>query len=358
MIKQLKSSLAYLAAVLFVSRLGFTIYVLYSSAIFLQKYIKINRFVLLFSLFLFPFVLFKTLFDDTVIVSIETFKYYFGFVVFLIILTSVKNINNSVVLIFMLICFAVMAEYFVINTEFIPQEFYPPSFISPDGSPIHGNVVGSRRAYGIALNHTMTATILSSLFIHIYKETNFVATHSAIYRAFFIASFATAILLIGSGLGYLLLIWCAFLLFANTASKKIFYLFIFLVIFSVVFYLIDLYVDHFSRFSVKYMLFLIDFKIDQLSLLLPKDYGVFEFLFGAANQNSSYNDIGWLPFFYAYGVLGVVLYAAVFLHFAHRGNAKSLFILFVGGFHYPALFSIIGQLLFAYLLTRKPLAKL
>lgn len=350
----LRNSLIYFSAFLITIRLGFLVYPIYFILPFLQPSYKFNKLLLMYLLLAILFFAGKSFYETDVSVSIESFKYYFGFIVFMIFFYSSSNkINNNLVLLLVLLFVSIFIEYFIINYNLLPSQYWF-NVANADGALLHLQTEGQMRPYGIGKNATMTATLIVTFYVHLMTEINHKYLTDFKIKILLTLLFITSVLVVGSGLGYFLSIVAMYFVLANTKTKRIIFLFLLLLLFAVTFYIIETNLDGFSRFSLSYVEYLIEFKKEQLFVtLLPENYGVIEILFGALNQRGFSNDVGWIPFFYAVGLFGSIMYGLILLFNTNEYNRKSLFILLLGAWHYAAIFSIPGQILFAYLLSRR-----
>lgn len=350
----LRNSLIYFSAFLITIRLGFLVYPIYFILPFLQSSYKFNKLLLMYLLLAILFFAGKSFFETDILVSIESFKYYFGFIVFMMFFYSSSNkIHNNLVLLLVVLFVSIFVEYFIINYNLLPQEYWF-NVTNSDGILSHPQTEGEMRPYGIGKNATITATLLVSFYVHIMTEVNYKYLTNFKIKLIITILFLISIIFLRSGTGYFLTIIAFYFIFANTLLKKIIYGLIFGIIFGIIFYIIESNLEGFSRFSLSYVEYLVVFKSEQIFVtLLPQDYTIVNFLFGALNQRGFTNDIGWVPFFYSVGLFGLSLYLIILLWGINKYNKKSIFILLLGAWHYPAIFSIPGQILFAYLLSRR-----
>lgn len=352
--KIIQNYIIYIASFLIVVRLGFLVYPFYLIVPFLQKNYKFSKNILLYILFICSFFLIKSFFEHDKLLSLESYKYYFGFTIFLLLFYSSSNkINNSLIFLLFIFLISIIAEYFIINYQLLPIEYWF-NVTNMDGTLSHIQTEGDMRPYGIGKNATITATLLVSFYVHIMTEVNYKYLTSFKIKLVITILFFISIIFLRSGAGYFLTIIAFYFILANTLSKKILYGLIFGVVGGITFYIIESNLEGFSRFSLSYVQYLIDFKIEQVFVtLLPQDYTMFNFLFGALDQRGFTNDIGWVPFFYSVGLFGLSLYLIILVWGINKYNKKSIFILLLGAWHYSAIFSIPGQILFAYLLSRR-----
>lgn len=357
---KLQNSVVYLAAILITLRLGFVVYLLYIISLpLLFKIKKINKQVSIFSVVVIVYYLFKVLAGEIPIDALEQFKYYFGFLVFLMLFSSVKlRLNNDLYFLFVVLSLSIIAEYFIINYNLLPMKYWV-NVTNVDGELLHIQTFGAMRPYGIGKNATITATIVIVLFVHLMFETqNRYFQSSYLKKAFLIALYFYVIFVLQSGLGYFISLIVIYWLIPEDSKYKILKIYatllFFLAVFYIFYYIQQVIGDEFARFSISYVLYLIDYKTEQILVgLLPENFSFINFAFGALGQRSFTNDTGWIPFFYAVGVMGLFLYVYIVMVNINKYNAKSLMLLILAAWHYPAIFSIPGQILFAYLLTRQ-----
>ena len=112
----------------------------------------------------------------------------------------------------------------------------------------------------------------------------------------------------------------------------------------------------FRRVSIDYAERLIQLKNEQiLDVVSLLSNSSFEMLFGfnytESNIIRTMSDFGWIDFFECYGLFGITFFI-FFLIMKKKLIDLPILIFILGYFHYPALGSIPGQILFAILLLR------
>lgn len=329
--------------------LSLPIYVMYMFSILAIKNTRIhNSLFILLGLLLFDTFIKLVRFEDAFL-ALTNVRYYYGFIFFLLVLSCDKKLKERrVEIILFFICVAIIVEYFIINNQLLPQEYWV--FIpQEDGALIHLQTFGSMRPYGIGQNPTMTSTIICVLYVYIFTTRKFlISSFQKIILTFF---FFTAIIVLRSGMGFLLFSLSLTYLLARRRWLMGFVVVLPLFVFAMT--TIERYLGGFQRFSFEYIVFLFHFKWEQaVSGSWIQSYHLSDFLLGVANFDVFVTDIGWLPFFLANGMLGVTIYLCAILFFARKPILMPLALLLIGAIHYPAIFGVPGQLLLAFLLAQ------
>lgn len=329
--------------------LSLPIYVMYMFSILAIKNTRIhNSLFILLGLLLFDTFIKLVRFEDAFL-ALTNVRYYYGFIFFLLVLSCDKKLKERrVEIILFFICVAIIVEYFIINNQLLPQEYWV--FIpQEDGALIHPQAFGSMRPYGISQNPTMTSTIICVLYVYIFTTRKFlISSFQKIILTFF---FFIAIIVLRSGMGFLLFSLSLTYLLARRRWLMGFVVVLPLFVFAMT--TIERYLGGFQRFSFEYIVFLFHFKWEQaVSGSWIQSYHLSDFLLGVANFDVFVTDIGWLPFFLANGMLGVTIYLCAILFFARKPILMPLALLLIGAIHYPAIFGVPGQLLLAFLLAQ------
>ena len=80
------------------------------------------------------------------------------------------------------------------------------------------------------------------------------------------------------------------------------------------------------------------------------------YLFGGLNiingQSGFGGDFGWLWLFMCFGLLSFLILIPLIISNINKYNFIPVLILLISTFHYPVIFYISGQIVFAYALTR------
>lgn len=273
-------------------------------------------------------------------ILIRYFQVYFGFIIFYLMFVGMKGDTDKETIGKMLAVF-VITEAILINTIVPPQllgNFPTFNGVIPDDH-LTSYFGFYRRPYGFGSNASMT----SSMLVVMYSISDKVKTKWLL---------TLAIILSASITGYGLFLIALFL----TSKRKIpiaIGLGLCLLILQLIMQRIDV---HFAyRISPQFVWTIIEFTMEQnLSSLRPDDYSI---LFGTnylIDGEAMYlTDNGMAPFFYTNGLLLCIAYlGTAFWPGAYKKKVPYI-IFFVGIFHYPAIFTMCGQVLFALLLANK-----
>ena len=108
----------------------------------------------------------------------------------------------------------------------------------------------------------------------------------------------------------------------------------------------------FSKFSVTYFDYLIDFKYEQYLNVMEKTNEL-QLIFGRDFMSSSIRtgDFQALDFLAFNGLFGAGMLILVVVKFMNKYNRVPLLCVLIASFHYQVIFSLPGQILFAWLLT-------
>ncbi|NQX96593.1 MAG: hypothetical protein HRT73_01775 [Flavobacteriales bacterium] len=297
--------------------------------------VKLRLFDVLFLLYLVTIFISNLLFSDMVLAT-STIRFYFGFFCFYVYFKSGAEFPVKKIIFFLLL--AIPLEALLINT--IISAVNMPNFPS-ENAVSHFNVGGYQRPYSFAGNSAVGSSILVVM-LSMSPVSNVVM--SLVMGCVFIFS---------SGSGFFSLILMSLL-------KKIKLTIIFsgiIFLFLIVFHsnIIE-FIDSLGlKLNSKYILFLIDFKMEQISSLF---YGFswFELMFGRLDSLlvSGYGgDFGWLYFILGYGFFSFLFILIFILSKATKKNVIPIIIILVSTFHYPVMFFLPGQILLGYLMAQK-----
>ena len=214
---------------------------------------------------------------------------------------------------------------------------------------MHRQLAGHMRPYGIAKNPTMTSTLVVSCFLyfrmHLFRRKT---------RWLLFVLVLSVIILLRSGTGIILFVFAIVIFSRSSFGLKILGIVLLIALVFLVIALVYNDIFYYLRVTPEYIGFLLQFKLEQAFVgLVPKDYSFINVIFGAPEQTGFTNDIGWIPFFYAFGLGGCVVYLLVLVRHMGRSTKGPIIILLLGALHYPAIFSIPGQMLFAFLLSER-----
>lgn len=297
---------------------------------------KLDIVDVLFIQFLLVTIISKALIFEPVY-ALMTFRFYFGFFCFYIYFKSgVEFPVKKLLLVVMLI---VPLEALLINTIIPPQSM--PNF--PDASAFsHFNPGGYQRPYSFSGN----ASVSSAIMIQMLTMVSF---PQVINMLFFCVVFIFA-----SGVGFLNL----FLVFIMKNIKLLFLFSSIIAIFILIF--INSIINGLDSLNLKisstYILFLIDFKLEQI-LGLFYGFSWVDYIFGnfsAYDKAGGYGgDFGWLFFILGYGFISFFVLVLYVLSKITSRNMIPLLLMLVITLHYPVMFFLPGQILIGYLMADK-----
>ncbi len=279
------------------------------------------------------------------------FKFYWGFIVFYYYF-KLSNYKFDLLLFFWLTVIITIVDFALINT-IVPLE------MMKNIPKTHAGIISSEsklllfyRSYGLASMPTASATILVVLLAGLYVQ------QRDDFRNYHILITILPLLCLGSGTGFLLFLFFVFVRFKLYKGLRFNIGVIFLLLFSYVAIKQSINDDSIlKRLSVNYFDRLIQFKSEQITDVFKLlNHSLFETLFGF-NYKSSMNirmmsDFGWIDLLECYGLFGVFS-LILFLVLKKKLVYLPILIFVIGYFHYPALGSIPGQILFATLLMFK-----
>lgn len=283
-------------------------------------------------------------FDKTL--TLSAIRFYFGFLVFYVTFKySTFRFNDTH---FRVLCALIILEAVLINTIIDPHVM--PNF--PDSSAYsHFNLGGYQRPYSFSGNASVTSLLMVVLFSLLrFRIGNLIAL-----------SFCIALL--SSGVG----IFSYFLLLLYIFSRS-FSTFLLLALALVVAACFIFFVGGgigdltflSSKVSNEYILFLFDFKIEQIRNVYH-GFTAMDFLIGNIDNYQRIGlggDFGWLYFISGFGFLGLV-FIFFFLFFKlNKSNYYPLIMMIIFTLHYPAMFFLPGQVVLGYVLNQKRYEKI
>lgn len=286
-----------------------------------------------------------------------TAKFYMGWAVVTATLYFSKtaiNINK----ILLLLSAEILFEFLLINTV-VPTSILP-NYPKLDDEIMTGSFF---RVYSIGCNATTTSTILIMLLA--YRESLIKRSCLACSRLqeriiFLLSTFAVVVL--GSGTGFFLFL--LLILYKFNLYKLKYVAVLFALLAGIVAFFIYIKVNEdslFQRLSGEYLVFLWDYKLDQI-LNLIKQYKVTNIFWGATFKYSKealiWGDFAFLEYYISMGVGGIVLFVLYLLKYINRINFFPILIGVIGAFHYGGICTFPGQLILAYcvLLNKRTLA--
>ena len=296
--------------------------------------VKFGLFDLIFMLYSVSLLSFNLVTSDFSLV-VTTFRFYFGFICFYIFFKSGEHIRIEWFITVLIII--VPLEALMINLFVSPHSM--PNFPSADMAS-HFNPGGYQRPYSFAGNSSVSSSILVILL-------------SLVSISFFRKTLAfISVFIFSSGTGLLSL---AFLFVMKRI--RIFLILFILSLFCIVlfsFKLIYLFDSFGLKVNSKYILFLIDFKLSQVSYHF-NGFTVFDFLFGnvEALTKGYGGDFGWLYYIIGYGLFSFVLLLFFVLSKATKETIIPIVIALFATAHYPVIFFLSGQIVLGYLMSLK-----
>jgi hypothetical protein len=299
---------------------------------------NLNRQFLFFSTLAIGVYLFKS-FSPNADLLIRYWQVYFGFLIFYLLFYSSSN-TVSIENVAILISMTVIIEALLINT------IMPVSLMlnmpTHDGILIEGHYTNYfgfyQRPYGPGTNPSMTSTLLVVLYTLIKRK-------SVKWLVF------SAVTLSASTTGYVLLLIAYFIL--NPVNfRGLSYL----IMIGLLAFILSALDDYFLyRISPAYLMTIAEYTLDQyLSHLKPDNYSLLIGTNYLVDGEPFYqSDNGWAPFFYTNGLIILIAYLLTpFWKGSYQKKAPYIIFL-LGAIHYPAIFSLPGQVIFALLLSNR-----
>ncbi len=289
------------------------------------------------------------LFYQQELTALITFKYFYGSVLFFLYLSlskrkSIVNIKTLLVLLSICIIIEAVLVNSVISAKYLMN--YPKT---DDGELQAAGLFWGiyLRPYSIGGNASITASLVVALLSIFHHENKNRKRNWIDYLAY------TAVLVVYSGTGILIMI--AYLV---SRSKKIKKISLNLLI-SIITILLINSIDSdgssiFEKISYQYMTDIIQYKIYQIAIVFVEHLNPIEILFGRSwslhDPMPLGGDFGWLNALEYGGVFGALL---LIIQYANIKKYKAtLGVLLISSFHYAAIFSLGGQLLFGYILYK------
>lgn len=275
----------------------------------------------------------KLLSEDTFL-TLSTFRFYFGFLVFYLVFKSGVEFPIQKIFIFLLVIIPI--EALLINTVISAKIM--PNF--PDAAASsHFVFSGYQRPYSFGGNASVSSVLLVVLYSILPNKT-------LLLRLGFFVSLA----LFASGLGAI-----AFCLLVLFRQLKIFAIAaaIFLPIILVFWQAVSSILNAVSyKLSVNYITYLIGYKWQQISGMF-EGFSLVNYLFGNLQVlDSGYGgDFGWLYFSLGYGFFSIMLFVCFLLAKSNKQTIIPVSICLITSFHYPTAFFLSGQIVVGYLLA-------
>lgn len=209
------------------------------------------------------------------------------------------------------------------------------------------------RCYGLASNPAASSTIIVALLAGLYTQ------QSTDFKDYHILVAILPLICLGSGTGFLLYIFFLFVRYKLYMFNKL--KFILGIISILVFYFI--LTKHYiqkgllDRLDINYFERLLHLKTEQITNVYKLlNHSLFETIFGFNYTKTMTlrvaSDFGWVDLLECYGFFGVSLFV-LYLILKKKIAYLPILIFVLGYFHYTAIGSIPGQILFATILLYK-----
>ncbi len=284
------------------------------------------------------------LFKYSISFSLYLVLFYFGGYFFYIFFRQTR-INLDFKLILILISILTIVEAVAINTVILPSDLpnWPltPEMTEIYGSTSRGSVIlngfNYLRPMGFGGNSSITASLIMAMFIYIDKCNK----SSLIIKTLVFAS----VISLYSGIGFILLIF--YLSFLSRYK---------LVFIPILIYFGLTEFKRYQKLDLEYYQHILTDIMKNFTDVIG-NYELHEIIFG---QDISVElpiggDFFWLYFFQWFGIVGVLFYVVLILIKSHNRNIFPLLVLLISTLHYHTIFSIPGQMIFGYLLSRRKL---
>lgn len=343
----------------FINPIGFISYIV-GITVFFTKFKIQEVLILFFFILVITLNLVKT-FDLSFVYSINTIRFYFGFIIFYFFFkqNSTFSFDNIFKYLFILIIIEAILVNNFINAWDLPN--YPTYMVN-------GKVTGHfategfnyQRPYSFAAMANVTAPLMIAIFalLKLTKKIHF-----------FLLIILTMVMM--SGTGFLALTVLLIL------KREYFLILLALSCYLIALYFIDnelvnlissrVGIDQISDLiSLKYnQLFsnIIDERMNNESIIslinIFNQFQLHNVLFGgldilAREQLGSGGDFAWLWVYICFGLISIIFFILLIAININRENFIPIIILIISTFHYPVIFYLSGQIVFAYCLTRRP----
>jgi hypothetical protein len=308
--------------------------------------VKFSYFSLIISLIIIYYASVKLASHD-VAASILTIKYFFGFFLFYFLFDLKSNLVINFVKLALLISIITIAEALLVNT-IIPREMWLHYPVDEFGDIGHAGLFWGvyQRPYGIGTSATVTSALIVVLIS--LGDSQKLRKKKNIYE-FWLPILAVFLSLSGTGI----LLLAAYYLIKHFKISLVLFI-AFLPFILIVFSNLSLQINLFEKIAPKYILYLLEYK----KIQILEEFNIAslnEIIFGINWSIDSPmplgGDLGFLNA-YNYGGFFVIIFYLVLCTFIYwRGKFTfALNLLLLSGLHYFALFTLLGQIIFGYLL--------
>jgi len=264
-------------------------------------------------------------------------RLWFGFIVFYFYFLSNRAFDPKCL--FLLLAGVTLVEVVAINTVIepasLPNYFRANPFggISSTNTPEIGSYI---RPVGFGGSSTVTGALLVGLWAYCWDG----------MKKWESAFVLVAIVSVFSG--------TAFALLAVLFTLKLTAILFFAYIFVLLFINIGMDIGPNDKISMDYFMYIFNHKIEQISVwwnAAPVDaimLGKFDVPYFPEIVSG---DFYWLDYFITTGIFGVILFSFILYGNVRKSNAHAVIILILGTLHYPTIFSLPGQIIFACVLA-------
>jgi len=283
--------------------------------------------------------------------SILYLRLFWGFVFFYLYfkVTPISLETTFIFLVIITCCEYVLIHLFPGSIDILPN-YLQKELIKQ----FYSSVSWLGGAYGFGGNRTVTGVILLSFFA--YFDQNKIEGKWFCFLGSILCFSSTALALL-----VVYLIATNF----NLLKNKLAGAFVLFAIIAFIMFIVFSDNEILYRLSWEYVTYIIfEYKAAQIEEAIAiLDHNMLSMLFGSHvfsgesaevfGYGVSFGDFMWLEFFIQYGLLGMVIIFGFVLVRINQVNRWPILLLLVGTFHYHVIFSVPGQLVLAYFLTRK-----
>lgn len=300
-------------------------------SIFFKK-LKINRKDFFYLIILTFFLILKVLISDSELIDVlNVVRFYFGFVIFYLVF---KTLQISLQKFFIFFLIVTLIEVVLINFFIDPKLM--PNFPSEEAYSHFST--GFQRPYSFSGNASVASTLIVVLGL-LYAV-------NLLKKLFVFIN----VIIFSSGAGLFSYVLSLFY------KKKLFkILLIFSLLITVLIFFSKSQLPINSKVSYDYINLLWEYKQYQINAELV-NFSTLELLIGSIDKAviSGYgSDFGYLYFYKSFGLIGVIFLFWIIIRSLNKKNFFPLIILLLSSFHYPVIFFLTGQIIFAYLLNYK-----
>ena len=320
------------------------------SAIFFLTFYQI-RFSLSEVIVFFFFLLFLSITcvnSNSILSTLINIKWFFGIIVLLIFskidyvrLYFFKFLSSQKIYFFFLI--VLFLEAILINLIFDPYQLYGEEHLS-------SNLGFYNRPLGFSGNSSSTATLITAWYYSLnFKDRAYTKLKFLFY------TFSIIVLMSSTGfIIYFIAIFLKIFLKNKNFFKKAIQYLLYTILLFILFLILSK--NFFQKLSLDYILNVVEIKLfSDFETLLSENLLINLFgnglLFDIPINGS---DFAWFNLIFAHGILGFLLYFLLIFTFSRKKNwiqnILPITILFIGNFHYSALFTLSGSFLFSKLI--------